>query len=57
MPLFFHLNQNKKVASNRFNETMNVIVALTLSVQIPDKAKKLTYIFIFKLLCGGLKAF
>ena len=57
MPLFFHLNQNKKVEPNRFDETMNVIVALTLSVQIPEKEKKLTYIFIFTLLCGGLKAF
>ena len=45
------------MAPNRFDETMNVIVAFTLSVQIAEKEKKLTYIFIFTLLCGGLKAF
>ena len=31
--------------------------SLTLPVLIPDEEKKLTYIFIFRLLCGASKGF
>ena len=34
-----------------------LIVALTLPAPLPDKEKKLTYIFIFTLLCGASKGF
>ena len=40
-----------------YNFFMSFCSALTLSVPIPDEERKLTYIFVFALLCGASKGF
>ena len=39
------------------SETLRISELLTLTVPIPNDEKKLTYIFIFTLLCGALESF
>ena len=44
------------IKSNKYSYELRISI-LTLSVPIPDEDKKLTYIFIFTLLCGASKGF
>ena len=54
---FFRIMNSKIFAkSNKVNSLISLIV-LTLNVPILDKVKKLSYIFIFTLLCGAPKGF
>ena len=39
------------------SETLRISELLTITVPIPNDEKKLTYIFIFTLLCGALEGF